>query len=308
MMAVCLLAASFFSSCKDNSPGSVDFSKSPALIAWQYAGFQATPYLAVMLPKDTYTENLEVALSVSSITLNSNVSATVTDVSSTYLKQYDKDNGLTGADSLEALPTSMYTSPTSVTIPAGQHIVKFPVVFKAGSIDFTKNYAIALKLTSASGAQIPTNLNVAIVELQVKSLYQGIYNVTGSAIDHVNSSLMGQYPVNGVQLETQSANSVLFDDVNGVGYYKALVGSYYGNFDPIFTFDPSTNTVVSVTNYYGQGTNSQGRAAVIDPSVPSTASGTPGVPGFKFTVGYIMTQGGSPRTYYNETYVLKATY
>lgn len=295
-MAIGLFAASFFSSCKDNSPGSVDFSKSPALIAWQYAGFQATPYLAVMLPQGNFTENLEVTLSVPSLTLSKAVSASVV------IDDADVPSGY------QALPTTLYTAPTSVTIPAGTQTVKIPVVFKAGSIDFTKNYAVALKLVSAQGAEIPSNLNVAVIQLQVKSLYQGIYTVTGSAVDHLNPALTGQYPVNGVQLETQSANTVLFDDVNGVGYYKALVGSYYGNFDPIFTFDPSTHTVTSVTNYYGQGTNSQGRSAQIDPAVTSTATGTPGVPGFKFTVGYILVQGGNPRTYYNETYVLTATY
>jgi hypothetical protein len=56
--------------------------------------------------------------------------------------------------------------------------------------------------------------------------------------------------------------------------------------------------VTDVTNYYGQGTNARARAAQLDPT---------GVNLYDFAtrtlkVSYIMTQSGSPRTFFNETF------
>jgi hypothetical protein len=327
-LAIALLATTLFTSCKDTSPGSVDFSKSPALLGWQYAGFTPTPYNAVMLPTGTFTENAQVALSVPSIVLSSAVSAKVVDITSVAnLDAYNKANGLDAADgdALEPLPTSDYTVPTTVTVPAGQHIVNVPVAFNAGAINFptTFNYAIMVVLASPSGAILATNLDTAVVILHLKSKYQGYYNVTGSFVDETNPtknpsgiSDAGIYPIDGVQLQTAAAYTVDYYDPNTYGgfsgYYQGITsnggGSVYGSFAPVFTFDPTTNKVVGITNYYGQNSGPHVRAAELDPAVPATASGTPGTAGFTFTVGFIMTESGNPRTYFNETFTETAAF
>jgi hypothetical protein len=323
-LAIGLLAATVLTSCKDNSPGSVDFSKSPALIGWQYAGSTPTPYNAIMLPKGTFTEDLEVTLSVASLTLKSNVTATIVDISSS-LPAYDVANGLTAAagDSLVALPTSQYSVPTSVTIPAGTQIVKIPVVFQAGTINFTSNpnpWAIQLKLTNANGAIIASNLNEAVVEAKVKAAVQGTYTVTGSFTDNTSASTSitdaGIYPITGAQLQTASAYTVNYYDPNvyggnsgfDQGINSAGSESIYGSFAPVFTFSPTTNAVVGVTNYYGQNSGAHARSAILDPAVTPTASGTPGTVGYTFTVGFIMTQSGAPRTYFKETFTETGTF
>ena len=61
-------------------------------------------------------------------------------------------------------------------------------------------------------------------------------------------------------------------------------------------------TITGVTNYYGQLSGTHARSAVLDPTGVNASSGTPGTTGFKIQVKYIMTQSGTPRTYFNETY------
>jgi hypothetical protein len=185
LLATGLLVTTLLSSClKDNSPGVVNFGNSPSLISWQYAGFQATPYTATMLPVGSFKYNtVEVALSTSTVTLKSAVSANVT-VSSADLDAYNAANGT----SYTLLPSSDYTLASSVTIPAGQQKVIFPITFNAGAIDFTKNYALALELTGANGASIPSNLNIAIIKLNVKSLYEDTYNVISGNTTRYNGA------------------------------------------------------------------------------------------------------------------------
>lgn len=298
-----LAAATMLSSClKDTSPGSVDLSKSPALIGFQYAGLSATPYTAAILPNPGVVfSGVEVTLSVPSLTLSSTVTAKVTeDVAGE--NAYKTANAGT-----HILPASDYSFSGAVTISPGQQVVKVPITFAADKIDFTQNYIIGLQLTDASGAIIATNLNEAIVIITLKSPYQGTYTVNGTMSDHTNPNLTGIYPVAGVYLQTQTATKVQYIDPKVGAFHEISSGgqlSYYGNFGPSFTFDPKTNKVIAVSNNYPG--NSQGRDAVIDPAVTPTSSGTPGVVGFTFTVGYIMTQGGAPRTYFDETFVLTA--
>src|ERR1700744_453133 len=77
-LAIGILTMTLLSSClKDNSPGSVDFSKSPALVGFQYLGFGATPLLTKLFAQPNVTSNVEVTLSVASITLSSPVTVNV---------------------------------------------------------------------------------------------------------------------------------------------------------------------------------------------------------------------------------------
>jgi hypothetical protein len=185
LLATGLLATTLLSSClKDNSPGTINFGNSPALLGWQYAGFNATPYTAVTLPTGSYTENLEVSLSVASLTLKSAVSATVVSTDTALITAYNSTNGT----HYVALPASEFTAPATVTVPAGQQIVNFPVVLSAGTIDFSKPYAIALELTNSSGATIATNLQTAIVIVKVKSQYDDVYTVKSGATTRYNGA------------------------------------------------------------------------------------------------------------------------
>lgn len=248
-----MMSSLLLNSCKDNSPGSVDFSKSPALVGWQYSGFAATPYSAVMLPTGTFTENMEVTLSVPSVTLGSAVTVHIAE-----------DDSLVPSDHI-ALPTSLYSfGATTITIPAGQQTVKFPVVFKAGQIDFTKNYAVAFKITSADGALVASNLNEAVVELQVKSLYEGNYNVKGFVL-----RLVGGVP-----------DQTLGGYFSGYTQYLSTIGAYTVTWAPLWkngtaaagvdgttiTVDPATNKVTMASSTNSSLGNAAGYNNRYDPS------------------------------------------
>jgi hypothetical protein len=300
LLATGLLVTTLLSSClKDNSPGTINFGKSPALVGFQYSGFSATPYVAAILPNNgvVYT-SVEVTLSVASLTLKNAVTATLSEDAAgeaAYKANVDSNANV--------LPVADYSIQNSVTIPAGTQTVTIPITFAGANIDFTKDYFFGLKLTNVNGATLASNLANAIVTVVLKSKYQGTYTVTGSLTDTFNSGITGTYPISGVFLSTVTANTVQFiDPIDGMFHQieSGSSASYYGNFDPIFTFDLSTNDVTSVTNYYVN--NSQARTATIDPSVTATSSGTPGTVGYTFTVGYILVQGGVDRTYFHETF------
>src|ERR1700743_1170853 len=77
-LVVGLLATTLFSSClKDKSPGTIDFSDSPALVSFQYKGFSATPMLVKLFAQPNVKYNLELTLSVASVTQSTPVTVNV---------------------------------------------------------------------------------------------------------------------------------------------------------------------------------------------------------------------------------------
>lgn len=302
-LAVALLVSTLLTSCKDNSPGSINFSKSPALVGFQYTGFNAVPVPIKVHALPAQVGYIEVTLSVASLTLSSPVTVNI-GVDNAGFEAYN-----TNVDpNSHLLPTADYTVPSSITIEPGQQIVKLKVTFAGNIIDFTQDYVLAFKITSVSGgAIIASNLNAIICPIVLQSVYEGEYVNTGSFNDVTNSSLNGSVYPEDIDLLTQTALSVAYYDLTyNFGYGHAIEGgdSYYGSFDPVFTFSSSNAnaTITGVTNYYGQNSGSHVRSAVLDPTGVNAASGTPGTSGFKIQVKYIMTQAGTPRTYFNETY------
>lgn len=180
-IALIMLVASFsLTSClKDNGPGSVNFGDSPALVAFQYAGIGPVPYVAAIYGKSTDSSDVEITLSVASLTLKTPVTVTVTqdDAGANAYKATDTVGGK--VDNI--MPTSLYSLQNGgkITINPGQQIVKMRINYVGQNIDFDQNYIIGLKLVNASGAILTSNLNNAIVTVVLKSVYAGTYNVDG---------------------------------------------------------------------------------------------------------------------------------
>ena len=178
-IAVALFATFMLSSClKDKSPGSVDYSKSPALVGWQYTGFSPTPYTGAIFGKSTDSVTLQITLSVASLTLKTPVTVTLAP-DPDYLSAYNLANS---ANYIQLDP-SQYTLPggTSFTIKPGQQIVNYVIHLQGQNVDFSKSNAIALKITSATGAVVATNLNEVIALLKLKSIYEDTYVATSGA-------------------------------------------------------------------------------------------------------------------------------
>jgi hypothetical protein len=184
----------------------------------------------------------------------------------------DSFNNANGSDYVTP-DSTIYNFPSSVVIPKGQSQVYAHITIKASpSYDFSANYALPLKITSASGGvEVSSNFGTEINAFGIRNIYDGHYKVTAISpmVDAANANLTGNYPMD-VYLETAGANSVvLVDNAIGSPSHSILSGgstSYYGSFAPVFNFDPSGNgTIISVTNYYGQPAGN-GRSAEIDPS------------------------------------------
>ncbi|MFI5187804.1 MAG: DUF1735 domain-containing protein [Chitinophagales bacterium] len=173
MLAISVL---LLNSClKDKGPVE-DFSKSPALVGFQFKGSAATPMVTSVLPLADAVVNVEVTLSASSLTLSNTVTATVA-ADQASLDAYNSANGT----SYTLAPTADYTidGGGAVTISPGQQIVNMVVHVNSNIMDFTVSPAFAFKITAATGATIATNLNVIIMPLKLRNLYEGSYNVTG---------------------------------------------------------------------------------------------------------------------------------
>jgi hypothetical protein len=171
-----------------------------------------------------------------------------------HITAYNTEKGLTGVNAGIPVPAAalIFTS-MDVTIPAG----KMDADFKF-QVDPTKivNAAalniIPLEIASAdNGVQVSGNFGVALVQILGRNKWDGVYAVTGTFVDYVNSSWGPYYPKT-IHLVTTSAYTCeRYDAEDESTYYLFDAGggslSAYGGWYPYFTFDAADN-VVAVTN------------------------------------------------------------
>jgi hypothetical protein len=133
-----------------------------------------------------------------------------------------------------------------------------------------------------------------------RNRYDGIYRITGTLNDIVNPLITGNYPLQWDIITTGSATNDVYDNVNlgtlGHMIYNSGSPSYYGQFGLSLTFDPATDKIISVDNYYGCPSPGNQRCAVLDP----TGTNTFNAADHSIDIKYIMTQNGSDRTYFTE--------
>jgi hypothetical protein len=214
-------------------------------------------------------------------------------------------NDSTGAH-YEVPDASLYTlSDLTVTIPKGSRegyvtITTAPEDIAGGEFAF----AFRIKAVSNPAYTISGNLNNQVVVVGVKNKYDGVWHIEGSMVDLTNALFTSFYPLTW-DLVTNSANSVVVFDNEQLGipghlFLNAGSPSYYGNFGLIVNFDPATDKITSVTNYFGQPA-SNGRSAVLDPTGVNAYMVVDGVPTIK--IKYFMLQPGTTvRTTFDETW------
>ena len=171
-----VMAISTFSSCLKDSGPVQDFSKSPALVGFQYKGSAAQDMVTSIPVGTNDSVGFELTLSVASLTLSTPVTVTLA-LDPDSLTKYNATNGT----SYTMLDPSTYTAPANlqVTIAPGQQIVPFVVHINANLVDFTTNPILIFKIASTSGATIATNLGVIIAPIKLRNPFEGTYNVTG---------------------------------------------------------------------------------------------------------------------------------
>jgi len=199
---------------------------------------------------------------------NLNTSAEVTlALDPAMIAAYNDANGTEFVD----MPANLYNLKSlNLAFAPGEFAKKVTITVDPSTFDLSKAYAIGIKVASVSnGYTIVESAKSGLFNILVKNDYDGIYKVTGTMTDYVSSALTGYFPMN-YHLVTSGAVTVDGYDPDVwhapfVPIYSGTAVSGYGSFCPVFTFDPATNKIISVTNYYGQPAGNT-RAAVIDPS------------------------------------------
>lgn len=208
---------------------------------------------------------------------------------------------------VELLPASFYTVSAGVdqasngdlTVPfaSGDFSKNFVINLDGSKLDLSKTYALAYQITNADGLTIhEASKDTILAFFSVKNKWDGVYTATGTMSDvqsaanvHVNEGLGDKAPMQ-YELRTISATEcVVYDNyqIHGVAlpFWNGTGVSYWGSFGLVVKFDPATDKIASVTNYYGQP-SANTRSAFLDASgVNAYDAGTKTI-----QIKYYMTQ------------------
>lgn len=234
----------------------------PAAITKKPVDFVATPtkLLAVELRRDL----------PNAAELNKTVIVTVKD-----------DTAAVTANGYLHLPTAWYTIQTDGVKTGGQGGT-FTFTFKPG--EFAKEiyitipnatllnpsllYGLGFTIMTSDGGSIISSAKSVIVEIGAKNDWDGVYEMSGTFLD-VTSTAFTYIGDQQYSLITIGATKCVVrnDDLNGgiPGYIFSNAGSgtYYGSYGLIISFNPATNAIADLWNYYG------------DPTQPATGGGNP---------------------------------
>jgi hypothetical protein len=185
---------------------------------------------------DGNSENIELALGI--------------DPSALAEYNYQMTNSLHGS-TFDLLPEANYDmAATSVTIPAGQTRASFEITVYPETFDFSKNYALPVRILSSSSGVLSAHFSVAVLQIGVRNQYDGVYEILDGGIIRnsaagPDAALGGDY-VEGLSLDlaTLSGNTVGIEPVWKDG---SAVGGVVGT---QFAINATTNavTVTSSTN------------------------------------------------------------
>lgn len=216
----------------------------------------------------------------------------------------DKQNAAKGSG-YTLVAADSYEMPTSLTIKKGEKFALGKVKLKLDKFDLAKKNVLAIAITSSSHGNISGNGGTAIFTMAIKNKYDGVYKVEALSpmLDVTAANLVGYYPLEANLVTILGNTNFMTSNTylnGGTGHpiKNGTANSSYGNFSPIFKFD-ANNNVVEVTNYFGQGTNPNGRSARLD--ITGANKMTIGADGSKvMEVKYVMVENGKDRTFFHE--------
>lgn len=195
----------------------------------------------------------------------------------------------TNSTDYEKLPDSLYTLDAGnpfasgiyqMSLGAGEFAKEFTIKLNGAKWNLSKKYALGFTINDAGGKPVTDGKKDVLVLISIKNKWDGIYVVSGTMTDLVNPNLTGIYDDPGgygvdveYSLQTVSATQcvVVSETYQGVPCVPiwdigAQNWSLYGSFGLIVTFDPATDKIASVTNYYGQMSGGNKRSAELDPT------------------------------------------
>lgn len=162
------------------------------------------------------------------------------DIDESLLVTYNDAHSADGANYV-APPSDFLTSnfPMTIVIPKGKQMAQGKVAVKLpADYDFTASYALPLKITSTSVGQISGNFGSALYGLNVRNVYDGVYDIKGYILRAGDNVLSGNYTGEEVEMSTVGPYSLEYD------HHVWADGSTTGGIDGLtLTIDPVTSKV-----------------------------------------------------------------
>lgn len=235
-----LLVGGIMASCLEDNVPALDPTGSQNIIEFLDPSVPASPSGAIYpVYSSSYTLSSEaqytIKVSYSGPNENDQNIDLVLAVDPTALSVYNTqmELGLNGGEALHGttyalMPTENYSIPNlNFTIPKGESEVNVPLTVYPDKFDFSKNYAVPLRIVSASHGTLSAHYSVAILSIGVRNQYDGVYDIIAGNMQRNSATgpdpaLSGDY-VDGltVDLVTLASNRVAFEplwkDGSGVG-------------------------------------------------------------------------------------------
>lgn len=244
------------SSCLKDDKEVIQADKSPAVVEFRNPVAIGSPSGAVypMFPKsfglDAATVNYSLTIAYTGATPAPQDIPVSVDIYDAAVTAYNTQQ----SSSLTIMPTTLYTLNTpSATIAKGTFFTTINITFKPQSFDFTKTYGLAVRIKSATGANVSANFGTIIMAIGAKNKYDGVYHVTGTMTD-ANGVYRGFYPTD-VEFRTIDAQTVnVYNRDFGGNYYifnRISDDAYLNGGNLRFKFDTATDKLILITNQSG---------------------------------------------------------
>lgn len=274
-----VLSAFAMVSCLDDSKYALDPAGAKNVIEFYDPSVPSSPAGAIYPVWTATTEiqeefTFEQAISYSGPNDNSkNIELTLA-VDPVALIEYNAQMEELGGGTYELMPDSYYDfTDLAVTIPKGQTKVNISFTAYPDQFDLSKNWAVPIRITSASEGILSAHWSVAILAVVVKNKYDGVYEITAGSItrntaDGPDTALGGTYK-DGLTMELATVNSntvaiePLWKDGSGVG---GIAGT-------TLQIDEATNLVTVKSSGNATLKNTPGAINQFYPGKPSTPEG-----------------------------------
>lgn len=117
------------------------------------------------------------------------------------------------------VPSTAFSLPSTITIPAGQRRVQVPVKFVSNLLSPDITYGLPVTITDASGEVISKNFASVVIKVAVRNKYDGVYSFKGYIFREGDPVLTGNFSGLSKDLVTNGANALDFSQVwsNGGG-------------------------------------------------------------------------------------------
>ncbi|PJJ76381.1 uncharacterized protein DUF1735 [Thermoflavifilum aggregans] len=256
--------------CLKNNQYYVDLSKVSPSIQLPLAAANLNGVVTFSFNVSNTPDTIPVYVNVASPSpLSTSVTATL-GLDTAYLNQYNQNNGT----NYQLLPDSTYSiTGWNLTVPAGQRLAFTNVIIYTTKINASYNYILPITIVNSS---LPIeNWNHLLLNILAKNSYDGVYDYRGRVVDPNRPQLSNDFNDNAgstsVYLITAGTSSVTqywpAVSANAIPLWNSSSNSisYYGYAAPLYTIDPNTNQVTSITNSYLNPPN--GRTITINNAV-----------------------------------------